>query len=70
MTGISKKEFIRKYSANLLEGTAAVFVGAGFSRASGFADWRQLLKEIAEDMGLDIALEHDLIAVAQYRGKP
>lgn len=66
MTGISKEEFVRKYSTSLLEGTAAFFVGAGFSRASGFVDWRQLLREIAEDMGLDVALEHDLIAVAQY----
>ena len=66
MSGIGKKEFLRRYSASLIEGTAAVFVGAGFSRSAGFADWRQLLKEIAEDLGLDISLEHDLIAVAQF----
>lgn len=66
MSGISKKEFLRRYSESLIQGTAAVFVGAGFSRASGFADWRQLLKETAEDLGLDITLEHDLIAVAQF----
>lgn len=66
MIGISKKEFIRRYSMSLLEGTAAVFVGAGLSRPAGFADWRQLLKEIADDLQIDIEREHDLIAVAQF----
>ncbi len=66
MSGISKKEFIRRYSASLLEGNAALFAGAGLSIPAGFADWRKLLKEIAEDLQLDIEREHDLIAVAQY----
>jgi hypothetical protein len=66
MSGISKKEFIRRYSTSLLEGNAALFAGAGLSIPAGFADWRKLLKEIAEDLQLDIEREHDLIAVAQY----
>ena len=66
MTGISKKEFVRRYSISLLEGNAGLFVGAGLSIPAGFADWRRLLKEIVEDLQLDIEREHDLIAVAQY----
>ena len=66
MTGISKREFLRRFSASLLEGTGAMFIGAGVSRPAGFADWRELLKEIAEDLQLDIVREHDLIAVAQF----
>ena len=66
MSGISKKEFIRRYSTSLLEGNAALFAGAGLSIPAGFADWRKLLKEIADDLQLDIEREHDLIAVAQY----
>ncbi len=66
MSGVSKKEFIRRYSASLLEGNAALFAGAGLSIPAGFADWRKLLKEIAEDLQLDIEREHDLVAVAQY----
>jgi hypothetical protein len=63
---ITKQEFIRKYSRDLLEGRAAAFVGAGMSIPVGFVNWRDLLREIAEDMGLNIDIEHDLIAVAQY----
>ncbi len=48
------------------EGNAAIFVGAGLSKASGFVDWRGLLKEIADDLKLNIDQETDLIAVAQY----
>lgn len=63
---INKNEFVRKYSRDLLEGQGAMFVGAGMSIPVGFVNWKELLREIADDMGLDIELEHDLIAVAQY----
>lgn len=36
------------------------------SKAVGYVDWRELLTDIADELGLDIKLEHDLIAVAQY----
>lgn len=58
--------FIRDYAKDLQQGAAAIFAGAGLSRGSGFVDWAGLLEEIAADLGLDIKLEHDLIAVAQY----
>lgn len=63
---ISKEEFLRNYSRELLEGHGAVFVGAGMSIPVGFVNWKDLLREIAVDLELDIDLEHDLIAVAQY----
>jgi hypothetical protein len=63
---ISKTEFIRRYSTSLLEENAALFAGAGLSIPAGFADWRKLLKEIAEDLQLDIERENDLVALAQY----
>ncbi len=63
---MKKKEFLRRYSRDLLEGQGAVFVGAGMSIPVGFVNWKDLLREIADDMGLDIEFEHDLVAVAQY----
>lgn len=36
------------------------------SKAVGYVDWRELLADIADELGLNIQLEHDLIAVAQY----
>lgn len=46
--------------------SAALFVGAGLSIPSGYASWRDLLREIAIDVGLDIDRETDLISLAQY----
>jgi hypothetical protein len=50
----------------LRQGDAALFVGAGMSCPAGFVDWRGLLRALAEELGLDIDRESDLIAVAQY----
>lgn len=36
------------------------------SKSSGCVNWKQLLKEIAEELELDIEKESDLVAVAQY----
>lgn len=58
--------FIRTYVKDLEEGAAAVFAGAGLSRNCGFVNWSELLSEIAEELGLSVKLEHDLISVAQY----
>ncbi len=58
--------FIKAYVRELQSDSAAIFAGAGMSKAVGFVDWRELLAEIAQELGLDIRLEHDLIAVAQY----
>lgn len=66
MAVVSKEEFLREYSAALLEDQAAAFVGAGFSVGAGFVDWKTLLREVASDLGLLVDEEHDLIALAQY----
>ena len=48
------------------ENNAAVFVGAGLSKAAGYVDWSGLLSPVAKTLGLDIARETDLVALAQY----
>jgi NAD-dependent SIR2 family protein deacetylase len=63
---VNVSEFKREYIKALQEGTAAVFVGAGLSRPSGFVDWRGLLRELARDINLDVDKEEDLISLAQY----
>jgi len=59
-------EFIHAYSQALSDHSAAVLVGAGLSIPAGMVDWKGLMRSIAKDVGLDVAKEHDLIAVAQY----
>jgi hypothetical protein len=63
---MDKTTFLRDYTRAVREGSAALFVGAGISRAAGYVDWKQLLTDIAEELNLDIDRETDLVSLAQY----
>lgn len=63
---MNKSLFIRKLAHELSSGDLAVFIGAGLSMASGGVSWSVLLRDIAEELGLDISKEKDLVSVAQY----
>jgi NAD-dependent SIR2 family protein deacetylase len=65
MNGIAE-EFIGKFLTELREDNAAVFIGAGLSKAAGFVDWRGLLAPIAAPLGLDVEKESDLVGLAQF----
>lgn len=60
------EQFIKEYLKEIEENNAALFAGAGLSAASGHVDWKALLKDFADDLGLDIKKENDLISLAQY----
>lgn len=66
MAKVLKEEMLRHYTAEIQSGDAALFVGAGMSRESGFVDWKGLMREVAVELGLDVEREFDLIALAQY----
>jgi hypothetical protein len=63
---VDRLRFFRDYASAMHEGDAALFVGAGFSRTAGFVDWKNLLRECARELNLDVDRESDLVAVAQY----
>lgn len=42
------------------------FIGAGLSIPAGFSSWSELLKEPAEEIGLNVSKEQDLVNLAQY----
>lgn len=63
---MSEATFIREFTRELHNRNAAVFAGAGFSMASGYVDWKGLLKDIITDLGLDPDNEVDLVTIAQY----
>ncbi len=63
---VSSGDFLDQYQKAIDEGVAAVFVGAGLSVPAGFVDWKELLRDIAKELDLDVDEETDLIAVAQY----
>jgi hypothetical protein len=58
--------FIKDFVKDLEEGTASIFAGAGLSVPAGYVNWTELMTEIAQDLGLDINNEKDLISIAQY----
>ncbi len=57
------KELVKELSANNL----AIFAGAGLSMPAGFVDWKSLLKDLADELELDVNKEErDLVSLAQY----
>jgi hypothetical protein len=58
--------FINDFVKDLNEGTASIFAGAGLSVPAGFVNWNDLMEEIAQDLGLDINTENDLVSMAQF----
>ena len=63
---INKSIFIRDIIKELEEENVAVFAGAGLSMPAGYVSWGELLKPIAEELGIDIKKEYDLVSIAQY----
>lgn len=60
------KTFYREVIKELETGSLSIFAGAGLSVDAGHVNWKQLMKDITEDLGLDYNKETDLIAIAQY----
>jgi hypothetical protein len=58
--------FIDIYVQALHDQNAAIFAGAGLSIPAGLVNWKELLKDIATDVGLDVNKEEDLVTVAQF----
>lgn len=63
---MEKSRFIDLYLKDLREGNAAIFAGAGLSVSAGFVNWRELLRDIAAELNLNIDRESDFVAIAQY----
>src|SRR5216684_6578377 len=58
--------FIETYVQALHDQNAAIFAGAGLSIPAGLVNWKELLRDVASDIGLDVKKEDDLITVAQF----
>ncbi|MFW5804671.1 MAG: SIR2 family protein, partial [bacterium] len=63
---LEQKRFINKYVEKVINGDAAIFAGAGLSTSAGFVNWKELLRDLAEEIDLDVEKESDLVSVAQY----
>jgi len=58
--------FFKDFSKELEEDNAALFVGAGLSVGAGFVDWKALLTPVADELGLSVEKENDLVSLAQF----
>ncbi|WP_313492318.1 SIR2 family protein [Sphingobacterium multivorum] len=61
-----QKSFINAFVTEINNGDAAIFAGAGLSTPVGFVNWKGLLKDLADELNLNIEKEHDLTSIAQY----
>jgi hypothetical protein len=66
---ISETTFLREHTRELHNKNAAVFAGACLSMASGYVDWKGLLKEIVQHLGLNPDEEHDLVTLPASRNR-
>lgn len=58
---------IKEFSKSILDKRASIFIGSGLSRPAGFAGWKDVLRECAEEIGLDVEKEErNLITLAEY----
>lgn len=63
---VSKKDLIREIEKAIKSDELGAFIGAGLSIPAGFSSWKELLREPAEEIGLDVEKENDLVNLAQY----
>ena len=61
-----KQTLIKKLVEEIENNNLAIFAGAGLSVGAGFVDWKNLLRDLADEIGLDVNKEYDLISLAQY----
>ena len=66
MYSCSKEIFIKEFVEKLKCEKASLFIGSGISRNAGYANWKDILRECAEEIGLNVDKEQDLITLAEF----
>lgn len=61
---VSRKDLIREIEKAIKSDELGVFIGAGLSISAGFCSWKELLREPAGEIGLDVEKESDLVNLA------
>ena len=63
---MQKERFIEEVSKKILAEKCDLFVGSGISSESHMLSWEELLRPLAEGMGISLTKEDDLPMIAQY----
>ena len=62
----ARDRFFTEFPKAIIDDAAAVFIGAGVSVGAGYPAWKELLKEIGDELGVDSNEVVDLAALAQW----
>jgi hypothetical protein len=62
----ARDRFLKEFPKSITDDAAAIFVGAGVSVGAGYPSWRDLLKDIGAELGVEAGDIIDLAALAQW----
>ena len=62
----ARSRFLKEFPKAIADDAGAVFIGAGLSISAGYPSWRELLRDIGNDLGVDSNDILDLAALAQW----
>lgn len=62
----ARGRFLSEFPKAIIDDAAAVFIGAGVSVGAGYPAWKELLKEIGDELGVESNEIVDLAALAQW----
>jgi hypothetical protein len=62
----ARDRFLKEFPKSITDDAAAIFVGAGVSVGAGYPSWKDLLKDIGAELGVEAADIIDLAALAQW----
>src|SRR5256885_1274841 len=50
-SAMENEQFVKEFGEHIENGKAALFIGAGLSRQAGYPSWKELLSDIATELG-------------------
>jgi hypothetical protein len=62
----ARSRFLAEFPRAIADDAAAVFIGAGVSASAGYPSWKDLLRDIGDELGVSSDDVHDLAALAQW----
>lgn len=65
-TSLHIDHFLKHFSSRVTTNEASLFLGAGISRNSGLPGWGAIIEPCAQELGIALTNESDLLEIAQY----